>query len=251
MSLLELNNSSQPFLYPNHILYCYSEHSIDLFFGGSFSIRPWKIRNRNMLSGEDYEIPTQRYNEELGRVVLEANPSVSSINNLWKIYWTAGFSNGKNSPIRYYYCSMDSVDETLKDLSNFQIVQQTYNGAVVSEQLLFKDETSSNPNTTIVKRAVDNEITNSINISDLDLSNIDKITPIFGTTKFIVGGTDHSNINVSYVVDQDYMIRQKLKNSYNYDVYKCSILDSLLAYTVHTNKYTQDEHRAVVIENMA
>lgn len=251
MSLLELNNSTQPFLYPDNILYCYSEYSIDLFFGKSFSVRPWKIRNRNIISGEDYEVPTQRYNEELGRVVLEANPSIVYSNNIWKIYWTAGFSNGKNTPIKYYYCSMDSVDGSLQNLANFQVIQQTYTGAFVSDSLLFKDETSSNPNTSLVKKAANDNIIEPISIDNLDLSNIDKITPIFGTTKFIVGGTDHSNINVSYVVDQDYMIRQKLKNSYNYDVYKCSILDSLLAYTVHTNKYTQDEHRAVVVENMA
>lgn len=250
MSLFEINNSSQPFLYPDHILYCYAEHNIELFFGQPFNIRPWKIRNRNILSGHDYEIPTNRYHDELGRVVLEANPSVAYNNNKWTIYWTAGFSNGKNTPIRYYYCSMDSNDDSLQNLVNFQIIQQTYTGAVVTGSLLFKDETSSNPDTNLVSKVINTDSLQAVHVDNLNLSNIDKITSIFGSDDFIVGGTDLNNLSVSYVIDQNYTIRQRLKNSYNYDVYKCSVFNNTLAYTVHTNKYTQNEHRTIVVENM-
>ena len=240
---MELINSSQPYLYTDHILYCHAEYSIGLYFGDHFEVRPWKIRNRNLVTGEDIEVPTQRYDEVLGRVVLEVNPSVSIDNDIIKIYWTAGFSNGKDTPIVYRYCSMESEDLTLSKLSNFTILAPYYCAAKLPSGLLYKLEDSGNNEPLILADKI-------LEIPKLDLTDINKITSIFNSDNFIIGGTNPENILSSYIIDKELNIAKRLKNSYNYDVYKCSVFGSTLAYTVHTNKYSANEHRSIVIENM-
>lgn len=241
---MEINNSSQPYLYDNKVLYCQADHSIDLYFGSNFSIRPWKIRQLDLDSGEDIEVPTKRYDNELGRVILEANPSVIRHNGLYKLYWTAGFSNGKNSPILYYFCSMD-FNSSINDLTNFQLIEKTYCGAVVLDKLIFKREDDS-PNEPIMIRSLGDDKNAELVIDDLNLSVVNKITPIFNSDSFIVGGINLQNINVSLIVDKDNKVSQQIKNQHDYDVNKCSVYNNKLAYSISIQ-----DTKKIVIENMA
>lgn len=242
-----IENSSQPFLYKNNnsveLLYCYADHPVDLFFGNSFSIRPWKIKNYSFDTEQSSELPTQRFHEDFGRVIIEASPSIAHDNNILKLCWTAGFSNGKNSPIQYHLCSMD-IGNTINDLSNFQILEKAHCGAIINGSLIFKFE-DDNPEEPLMIKALSSNENSILTISDLDLYVVNKITPIFNSDSFIISGINLENINVSYVIDKDYRVVSQIKNQYNYDVNKCSIYENKLSYSVSVQ-----ESKKVVIENI-
>jgi hypothetical protein len=242
-----IENSSQPFLYKINdnieLLYCYADHPVDLFFGNSFSIRPWKIKNYSFNTEQSSELPTQRFHEDFGRVIIEANPSIAHYNNTLKLCWTAGFSNGKNSPIQYYLCSMD-IGNTINDLSNFQILEKAHCGAIINGSLIFKLE-DDNPEEPLMVKALGSTQASSLSIDNLDLYVVNKITPIFNSDSFIIGGINLENINVSYVIDKEYRVVSQIKNQYNYDVNKCSLYENKLSYSVSVQ-----ESKKVVIENI-
>lgn len=243
-----IKNSSQPFLYKDNnkleLLFCYADHPVDLFFGESFSISPWKIKNHIFDTGESFELPTQRYHEDFGRVIIETNPSIAYKDNILKLCWTAGFSNGKNSPIQYCLCSMD-IGGTITDLSNFQILEKSHCGAIINGSLIFKLE-DDNPEEPLMIKASDATQASILTVDGLDLYVVNKITPIFNSDSFIIGGINLENINVSYVIDKDYRVVSQIKNQYNYDVNKCSIYEDKLSYSVSIQ-----ESKKVVVENMA
>jgi hypothetical protein len=244
-----IKNSSQPFLYQNNnkelgLLYCYADHSVDLFFGDSFIIQPWKINNKNLITGHNEIVPTNTFDEQLGRVVMECNPSIDVIDNKLTIFWTAGFSNGKNTPISYYYCAMDSEDYTFTSLSNFRILHKAYSCVYLDGSLIYKEETV-NPEEPLIIKNLATDTSSVLTIEDFDLLDISRINRIFNQNKLIITGKNPENIDCSYIVNSSGTIEKRIKNLYNYDVYKASVFDNNLAYAV-----TIDNHKSIVIENI-
>jgi hypothetical protein len=244
-----IKNSTQPFLYRNDInelglLYCYADHPVDLLFGDSFTIQPWKINSRNLITGQNKILPTNTFDKKLGKVVMECNPSIDVIDNKLTIFWTAGFSNGKNTPISYYYCAMDSEDYTFTNLNNFRILHKGYSCIYLNGSLIYKEETLNSEEPLMIK-SLSLDTSSVLTIQDFDLLDISRINRIFNKNQLIVTGKNPENIDCSYIINDLGVIEKRIKNSYNYDVYKCSIFENTLAYSV-----VIDNNKSIVVENM-
>lgn len=249
-----LDNSSQPYLYKDSsdatcLLYCHAEQTLNLLFGNSFRIRPWKIRYRNLNSNFDEIIPTNRYQEGYGKVLVECNPHINLINNQLTLFYTAGFSNGRDTPIKYYYCAMDSEDYTFMNLSNFRIIQPTFTACIFNDKIIYIQKTQHSDK--LMSKDYGSDNATEITVSGMDLIEIVRITKLFDQNKLIMTGRNPENIDTSYLINSDLHVEKAIKNIYNYNVYKCSLLDNQLAYTVKVNPHSDNEHRQIVLENIA
>lgn len=217
-------------------------------FGNSFTIRPWKIRYKNLDSGFDEIVPTHRYQDGYGKVLVECNPHISIINNQLTLLYTAGFSNGRDTPIKYYYCAMDSDDYTFMTLRNFRIIQPTFTACLFNDKIIYVQKTKDGDK--LMSKSYGVEAGEEISVGNLDLVEVVRISKIFNQNKLIMTGRNGFNIDTSYIVNSDLQVEKAIKNQYDYDVYKCSILDNQLAYTVKINPQSNNEHRSIVIEDM-
>lgn len=228
-----MQNSSQPFLYINNnnqkcLLYCYANSLRTLVFGTEYSIRPWKIFHKNYVTNEVVSIATPTNVENYGEVILECNPHLYSN----KLYYTAGFNKGPNTPIVYYLCSLDISPLDPSQTSNFTVIQQTFTGTVVEDIAIYANP---NKNGKVLKG-----ITNPQEF-DLGLLYIYKLNKIFNEDKFIVTGQTTDRPYFSLLVDSSFNIIKELKNNNNDPIYKCSLLDNQLIYTL---KLDQDNYES-------
>jgi hypothetical protein len=226
-------NSSQPFLYTNNsgqkcLLYCYSPGLRTLKFGNDYSIRPWKIYHKNYETNTIELIPTPRSVPEYGEVVLECNPHCY----LDKLYYTAGFNKGSDTPIVYYLCSLDISPLDPSQTSNFTVIQQTFTGTVVDNVAIYANP---NKNGKVLKG------TTNPQEFDLGLIYIYKLNKVFNEDKFIVTGQTTEKSYLSLLVDSSFDIIKELKNNNNESIYKCSLLNNELVYTL---KLDQDNYES-------
>ena len=225
-------NSSQPFLYLNSngqkcLLYCYANSLRTLVFGNEYSLRPWKIFHKNYVTNEVISISTPSNVENYGEVILECNPHLYSN----KLYYTAGFNQGPNTPIIYYLCSLDisPLDPTI--VSNFTIIQQTFTGTVVDNVVVYANP---NKNGKILK-GIENP-----QEFDLGLVYIYKLNKIFNEDKFIVTGQTAEKPYFSLLLDNQLNLIKEVKNNNNDSVYKCSLLNNELIYTLKLDQDTYE-----------
>lgn len=254
-----IQNSTQPYLFYNKndmsMLYCWSERPLKLIYGREFYFIPWKIRAINLSSGFDQIIPTNRYHAEYGKVLGEHNPHIAILNNTITLLYVVAFSNGRNTPINYYYCSMDSEDYTFMHLSNFRIIAPAYTWNVSSIYTSFLSGSTfshieAEDGHYIGRNLFGDTQLITYPISQLPLSNITRISGIFNTNKLIITGKDNNKISSSLIIGEDYIVDNVIKNSYNYPVHKPSILDDTLAFTVKTDPHSEQEGRMIVIEQV-
>jgi len=230
-------NSSQPFLYFNNsnqkcLLYCYADSLRTLVFGTEYSIRPWKIHHKNYVTNEVISIPTPTSHEAHGEVILECNPHLYSN----KLYYTAGFNRGPNTPIIYYLCSLDisPLDPTV--VSNFTVIKQTFSGTVVDNVPYY-----ANPNKNgKVLKGIENP-----QEFDLGLVYIYRLNKIFNEDKFIVTGQTADRPLFSLLTDMSFSIIKEIKNNNNDPVYKCSLLNNELIYTLKLNDSSYESRELV------
>lgn len=252
MSNIILQNSNQPYLYFNEqdmvLLYCFADHTIDMIFGNRYTIRPWKIRRKNLTTNEDIEVNTPKSHSDYGNVIIECNPHIQTINNVSTLYYIAGFNKGPNKPIRYYLCSIPVNDLTLENIehSNFNILKRTFTGTVSDNYIIYNNTKSSNGK--IFKKSINNSsIIETIDLSSLGLTNILKISKIYNQNKFIITAQTQNNQFVSLLLDEDFNLIEEILNNNNESVYKCSILNDKLIYTVKVedenieNRYLVEE----------
>lgn len=230
-------NSSQPFLYLNNngqkcLLYCYANSLRTLVFGNEYSLRPWKIFHKNYVTNEVVSISTPSNVENHGEVILECNPHLYSN----KLYYTAGFNQGPNTPIVYYLCSLDisPLDPTI--VSNFTVIQQTFTGTVVDNVAVYANP---NKNGKILK-GIENP-----QEFDLGLVYIYKLNKIFNEDKFIVTGQTTEKSYFSLLLDNQLNLIKEVKNNNNDSVYKCSLLNNELIYTLKLDQDTYESRELV------
>ena len=230
-------NSSQPFLYVNNngqkcLLYCYADSLRTLVFGNEYSIRTWKAYHKNYVTNEVISIPTPTSHEIHGEVILECNPHLYSN----KLYYTAGFNKGPNTPVVYYLCSLDisPLDPTV--VSNFTVIKQTFSGTVADNVPYY-----ANPNKNgKVLKGIEN-----VQEFDLGLVYIYRLNKIFNEDKFIVTGQTADKQYLSLLTDSSFNIIKELKNNNNESVYKCSLLNNELVYTLKLNDNSHESRQLV------
>jgi hypothetical protein len=233
-----MQNSSQPFLYTNSnnekcLLYCYADSTRELFFGSSYSIRPWKIRHKNYVTGTETPISTPTAVQQYGEVILECNPHLYSN----KLYYTAGFNKGPNNPIIYYLCSLDINALDPSETSNFQVIQQTFTGTVV-DNILY----CANPDKNGKLIKIDSHNTTEI---DVGYVYIYKINKIFNDNKFIVTGQSATRPYFSLLFDENFSLIKEIKNSSDEAIYKCSLLNNSLVYTLKLDDSSYESRELV------
>jgi hypothetical protein len=249
-----LSNSSQPYLFANantvDMLYCYADHSINLSFGqSSYVIRPWKIKKLNLVNETSTDLQTTLFHNEYGRVALECNPHVRSNNGEVKLYYTAGFMKTDNDPIKYYLCSMTADNLNLDNLRDFTVIHKTFSGTLLNtNELLFVDKVYGKD--VLVRKNLSSNMADIINTEYLNLSEILRITTASNSDKVIITGKSKEQTYISYLLNSDLSIDHIITNLYNINIYKCSILNNLLAYTVRNDSYGSEdvESRSIVIE---
>ncbi len=249
-----LSNSSQPYLFVNSntvdMLYCYADHSIDLSFGNSsYVIRPWKIKKLNLTNETSTDLQTTLFDNEYGRVALECNPHIRSSNGEIKLYYTAGFMKTDNDPIKYYLCSMTADNLNLDNLRDFTVIHKTFSGTLLNDnELLFVDKVYGKD--VLVRKNLISNMADIISTEHLNLGEILRITTVYNSDKVIITGKSKEQSYVSYLLNSDLSIDHIITNEYNINIYKCSILNNLLAYTVRNDSYSSEdvESRSIVVE---
>jgi hypothetical protein len=224
----------QPFLFYNNqnkinLLFCNSIEKINLFFGNSFEIDPWKIYLKNE---NNIEFPIETLKEDLkyGKVFIECNPHLFHKNNLLYFGYNAGFSKGKNTPIIYRYVYFET-DLNLNVLSDYNIKDQVcFNSMLLNDDFFY------------IKKYIHRDyiIKNSEKLEiPLNIKRIYKISPIFNNFEnFIITFEDSVNLKQSWLLNIDGSIVKEIKNKNNESIYKCSILDNFLAYSIKTENDT-------------
>lgn len=202
------------------MFYCYANSLRTLFFGNQYSLRPWKIFHKNYITNETKPIITPRSVPDLGEVILECNPHI--VNN--KLLYTAGLNLGDNEPIVYYFCSLD-IDESFR-CSNFQVIEQSFTGTSLGDYIYYANP---NKNGNILKK---NIVTSEKTEMNLDLEYVYRISKVFNDNKFIVTGQTTDRPYFSLLLDENFTVIKEIKNSNNDPVYKCSLLDNSLIYTL-------------------
>lgn len=250
-----LINSSQPYLFTSaestNMLYCYADHSIDLSFGNSsYVIRPWKIKKINLSNNISTDIQTTLIHNQYGRVAIECNPHIKIEDNTVKLYYTAGFMKTDSDPIKYYLCSMTANNLSLENLRDFTVVHKTFSGTILDPNyLLFVDKVYGKD--VLVRKNIHSNTADIIIGTDyLNLGEILRITNVFDSDKVIITGKTKEQAYVSYLLNSDLTIDHIITNSYNMNVYKCSLLNNLLAYTVRNDSHSPEdvESRSIVVE---
>lgn len=237
MNNIILQNSNQPYLYLNQqdtmLLYCFADHTIDMFFGNYYSIKPWKIQCKNLTTSEVIQVDTPKSHPEHGNVVIECNPHIQTINNVSTLYYVAGFNKGPNTAIIYYLCSVPVSDLSLKDInsfSNLNVIKRTFTGTVFNNYIIYNNKHS---NGQIFKENIDNsELVETVDLSSLGLTSLLKICKIYNDNKFIITSQIQNSQFVSLLLDENFNLIKEILNNYNESVYKCSILNDKLVYTV-------------------
>lgn len=250
-----LHNASQPYLFNNastsHMLYCYADHSIDLSYGTStYTIRPWKIKKINLDTQESSIVQTALYHPEYGSVVLECNPHIYIKDGIVKLYYTAGFMKTENGPIVYYLCSMTADNMNLEHLSQLSIIEKTFSGTMINDNELLCVNKAYGKDI-LVRKILNSNNGSIISTDTLQIEEILRLTKRFDNNQIIITGKTHQKNYVSYLLDNTLSNGEVIHNSYNMDIYKCSILGNTMAYTVRNESYSPEEveSRSIVIEN--
>ena len=253
MSVTILENSSQPYLYSYHnnnqLLYCYADSLVNLVFGTEYSIRPWKIKSKNLITNEDFEIDTPKSHPEHGNVILECNPHIAIINNIPNICYVAGFNKGDNQPIHYFLCSLPFVDLTFKNpiMSEFNIIKKTFTGYVVSNNCVIYND-SNKFSGKLIKENLGSSEQIIIDLSSLEFINILRISKIYNQDYFLVTGQKVNTSFMSVLLDNNFNFIKEIRNENNENVYKCTLLNNKLIYTVRHDS-SEIEVRSLVEES--
>jgi len=223
----------QPYISSNFLLYCFAENPIKLNFGGEYELVPWKIWKKNS-NGIESEINTPQ-NGIYGDVILECNPHIINKDNNLYLGYTAGFNNGLNTPIVYYYINIP-IDDNLNIIGDMSIITKSFSSCFIQDKLLSIDHKHGND-----KLIINEELFKL----PFEYQFIYRVTNIFNDqNKFIVTVADENNIYHSYLLDFNNNFKE-IKNLANESIYKCSILNNKLAYAV---KNSSKEEARIIIE---
>lgn len=225
----------QPYLYSNLLLYCFAENPIKLIFGGEYEIIPWKIWKRDSNGIESViNTPTSGIH---GNIILECNPHILNKNNNLYLGYTAGFNQGNDTPLIYYYVNIP-IDLNLNIIGDMEIITQSLSSCFVQGNLLSIDHTD------LIPKFVINEEFFKL---PFQYKFIYRITNISNdNSRFIMTVSDENDVYRSYLLDLNLNNNFKeIKNLANESIYKCSILNNKLVYAV---KDSPNEEARTIIE---
>lgn len=228
---------NQPFLFKNEfneeiLLYCESDIKKILYFNGPYEVQPWKIKVKTGISEFRPNLPEKDVN--LGEIVIECNPHIQIEDNYLFFYYIAGFCKGDNFPIVYYLCSL-KTNWNLSEFYDFQIHKQCFSGTKILGNFYYTKKTIYGDH--LMKNDEDLGL-------QLFIKNIYRICPVFNEpTKMIITANSLTNQNISYLVDLISKEKKEIKNKFNENVYKCTILDKKLIYT---SKNPNSEERYLI-----
>lgn len=251
--MIKLDNSSQPYLFTNNnnvkMLYCYANHSVSLSFGAtSYIIRPWKIHIYDLNNQTTETVMTPTSHHEHGNIIIECNPHLVLVDSVVKLYYTAGFIKDLNSPINYHLCCLTFNNLNFETITNFEIVTKTFTGAMMDYETVLCIDKVYQKDILIQKNIISD--TRTIINHEMDAVEILRITNIFNSDQKIITVKNSFMSYYSYLMNADLSINKMITNNQGYNVYKCSLLDNLLAYTIHNHSNIDEpESRSVIIEN--
>lgn len=245
-----LDNGNQPYLYYNNhnkiLLYCYANSIKTFLYGNEYSIKPWKIYFKNLTDNTDKVLQTPSYHSEYGNVVVECNPHIIVDKNINYLYYNAGFNQGLNTPIIYYLCRVAISDLNITNIcyDTFSIVHKCFTGTSINDNTIVSaDQISSN-----LSLYSNFELIKNINLLPYNISQIYKINKIFNQNKYIVTGSDNSRNIRSILLDNEFCFVSEIFNENQQPVYKCSILDNIIAYTIRIEDNTIENRKIIITD---
>tara|TARA_R110000868_G_scaffold129251_1_gene337827 strand:- start:129 stop:1103 length:975 start_codon:yes stop_codon:yes gene_type:complete len=232
---------NQPFLFLNNdnkecLFYCEAEKTITLHFGNDYEITPWKVAL--IVDGVKTDIQLPRLLSEFGDIVIECNPHIIVENESPVFYYVAGFLLNEGSPIIYYLCSLET-DWEFKEFKNLKIIKNTFSGTIINNEIISTNHFGR------------------LNVRDIiydsfgDIEHIYRIIPIYQNKNYFLITASINKEDVSIVVKSDLSLYCVLKNKENKNVYKSTILNNKIIYTVKNVNSSLVEDRSLVEEEFA
>lgn len=252
MNNILLNNSSQPYLYNTNdmdqLLYCYADAPISLIFGNEYLIKPWKIKYKNLTNDISLVVNTPNSDSIYGSVILECNPQIIYKNNLFYLYYTAGFNKGDNEPILYHLCCAKFNDSNLQNLvGSIDILQKTFTGCIFNDYIVYTIPDKSG--VSICKKNLLNNHIDILSINSINFNSILRISKIYNQNNLIITGYTENHQFISILVDENFDYIKTIVNNNNENVYKCTLLNNKLIYTIKEESDSEIEKRHLVQEN--
>jgi hypothetical protein len=214
---------NQPFLFErkdskNWVLYCNSTRKLSLFYGGKYSIDPWKVYLRAP-SGYKAKINTPS-ELPIGKVALECNPHLYEVEGELRLGYIVGVHNGHNTPVVYWAVNA-KVDLDARTVDDVNITVRAFSAAIINGKLYYVSK-SLEPDKLIVDQTPMS--------LPFQVSVIYRVCPIWGEPDwFMLTGRDETG-DRSWVVHSSGHKAFEVLNSKGQSVYKCTVLNQTLIY---------------------
>jgi len=230
-----LHNSHQPFLFTHnnqlHLAYCEKEKIITI---NKISVAIWNVFILNL----ETNIKKKIFNVQNR---IECNPCVRYENGNVVLNFVASDALTSNATMIRYYLKSVVLDDSFNALTEEQQIVETFSGFETQQNIL-----SFALECRYEYIAVENKTTSAKSM--LDISSISngfaRIIPIFNTSEFIV--TDPHTQRSFYIKDNFTSNPPQIKNNKHESVYKCSILNNIIAYAIKKQDF---EDRDIIIED--
>lgn len=227
---------NQPFLFRQGIqramLCCRSTGPLTLQFGTPYQIDPWKI----WLEGDSprpLPTPTQG---PAGSILVECNPHLFRHNDQWHLGYNAGFHQGPGTPVIYHHVWLET-DLSLEHFGPLQIGTRSFSAC------------RSGPNILSVQKTADGDrlLRDGLPVSlPFAYESIYRLCPIFARDDVWLMTVADAGLDRSWMVTAATLESAPVLNAAGEHVYKCSLLDDQLAYTVKG----PGPERSVIIETL-
>lgn len=241
-----LYNYSQPYLYENNsinLLCCFAEYLVEDYFDNNiYFLKPWKIHlfeNINTNTTHSIRLNLPEYVEGYGNVLIECNPCIYPDSNI--MTYTCGFKKHPRSAVSYYFVKVELDNNSYK---NFQILSRTFN-AIIHNNCIY--QISKDKKSIEVLKPDTLEPINSITVVEDMQSEISRITKIYNSENLILTISSPNSVS-SLLVDSNISIKKILKDNNN-DIYKCSLYNNYLAYTIKDSDDIQEKRSIKLINN--
>jgi hypothetical protein len=263
--------TSQPFLFKNAegqkcLLFCrgVGKEKTRVFGESTPSFRRWTIWFRNLETEEQYplKIPHILKSENVAdnveikdenehtlegseidsgncKVNLYCNPHFNSKDPSLKVQFIVGVIANKISRLQYYLATMDASDLSFKELSNFKIIKSTFSGTLLPDGSIFhiytdycfKNLAIRECDKLLLKRPeLPDEV---VDLSFLKPIDIYRFCPIYNSDYYTLTCTIEADYQWhTFILSPDFASGYELFNAEHDVLYKSSIMDNTLVYTL-------------------
>lgn len=241
-----LSNYSQPYLYQDtnvNLLCCFADGLVEDYFNNNiYFIKPWKIhliKDINLNNYESSRLDLPDHVDGYGRVLIECNPCVCADTNI--MTYTCGFKQNPRSAVSYYFVKVEIDNNSYK---NFQILSKTFNAIIHNDYIyqISKDKKSIE----VLNLNTLEQINSFVIIKD-ERSSINRITKVYNSNDLIITISSPDAI-CSWLLDIN-MSTKKILQDLGNDIYKCSLYENYLAYTIKDTNDIQENRSIKIIDN--